>query len=733
MKKKIFLSAVMAVLTISLSAQRGWFKFQSTPAAAESVIDMSHYLDKPAGKHGYMRNVDDKLVFENGTDIKIWGVNLADGRIFVERPVAEQWAAYLAKYGVNGVRFHKFSRPGFRGENTSTNLSPSNFDKLDYFSNELKEKGIYYGWSHIYGHTPLPGDSARLIAYKEIVESGNNRLGTTIGLVHFSEDLQGLSIDLTINMLNHENPYTGTRYADDPALNFIELQNEDNIFFATSEGALMKCPTYKAIACEKFSQWLKNKYGSHEGLVKAWGVEGIDVFPENQTGEHLDKENIFPRANHAMLSSPFIYRPNMRKRLLDTALFLYELQNDFYQRYAKAIRETGYKGVLVGSCWQAGDNTAHFYNLYSDYQIGMIDRHNYFGGGVGGHNIKEGTLREKSMLEAPGSGLMSVGMQAVIDRPFSYSEWFSLSPNEWIAEAAPLVAAYGMGLQGWDASYVYACNYPHLVNGLEAPNHGVYNADAPMHMGLYPALTRMIYSGEIREGGYIGFQKVHVPGLAEGKLGFEANVTQDWDQKTFDGTIPSEALVVGKVGVEFTDDFEDTKAPDLSRFIDSTTQTIYSTSGQLAWYYGKNKYFTVNAPSTKMWVGFLPNKKVQAGTYSLRCENPFAVVSLNSLDREKNLDNTDRVLITTIGRTQNTGMQYNAARDSLINKGEPPLLMEGINITLTLPKKIVGKVHILNHNGERTGKEMAVKGNKIFLSGSRNETFYYELIISERL
>jgi hypothetical protein len=321
-------------------------------------------------------------------------------------------------------------------------------------------------------------------------------------------------------------------------------------------------------------------------------------------------------------------------------------------------------------------------------------------------------------------------MQAVVDRPFSYSEWFDLSPNEWVAEAVPLIAAYGMGLQGWDASYTYACNYPHLVNGLESPNHGVYNADAPMHIGLYPAVARMIYSNEIKEGGSIGIQKIHVPGLAEGKLGFDVNITQDWDQKSFKSTIPSEALVIGKVGVEFVDSYQETSSPNLSRFIDSTLQTIYSTSGQLTWNFGKKNYFTVNAPSTKMWVGFLSRTKVAIGNYALRCENPFAVVALNSLEKDKNLNETGRILITTMARTRNTGMQYNAKGDSLINKGTPPLMMEGVSFTLTLPQKINGTINVLNHNGERTGKQIPIKNsNKILLNGSKHQAFYYELIV----
>ncbi|MDD6209267.1 MAG: hypothetical protein PUB21_01515 [Bacteroidales bacterium] len=730
--KKIFLIPLFLFPAFLLPAQKGWFEFQEKPASDQSVIDMSDWLDKPAGKHGFMQNKDDKFVFEDGTEIKIWGVNIADNRIFVERPVARKWASYLAKYGVNGVRFHKFSRPGYRDENVSTQLSLEYLDKLDFFSNQLKDQGIYYGWSHIYGHSPQPGDSARLLSYSEIKNAGSGHLkGTTIGLVHFTEDLQDLSIDLTVNMLNHKNPYTGLRYADDPGLSFIELQNEDNIFFATTEGFLMQCPTYKALACREFSKWLKNKYGSHEGLVKAWGKEAIDAFDKNQTGEHLDKENIFPMANHVLMSSAFIYRPDIRKRLLDTALFLFEQQNKFYQRYAKAIRATGYKGALIGSCWQAGDNVAHLYNLYSDYLIGAIDRHNYYGGGAGGHNMSEGKLQNTSMLSSPGSGLMSVGMQAVVDRPFAYSEWFDLSPNEWIAESVPLIAAYGMGLQGWDASYAYACNYPHLVNGLEAPNHGVYNADAPMHMGLYPAVARMIYSNEIKEGGYLGIQKVHIPSLAEGKLGFDMNIEQDWDQKEFKGTIPPKTLVIGKVGIEFVNQFEETPAPQLSSFIDTTAQKLYSTSGQLTWSYGKNNYFTVNAPSTKMWVGFLPRKKVESGGYTLRCENPFAVVSLNSLEKGKTLSDASRILISTMGRTRNKGMEYNAAGDSLISKGEPQLMMEGVRFTLTFPQNISGKICILDHNGERTDEWIDVKGKNIRLDGGRYKAYYYELCLDK--
>jgi len=43
--------------------------------------------------------------------------------------------------------------------------------------------------------------------------------------------VQDLMIEMVVHLLEHKNPYTGKTYAHDPALSYIELQNEDDIFF----------------------------------------------------------------------------------------------------------------------------------------------------------------------------------------------------------------------------------------------------------------------------------------------------------------------------------------------------------------------------------------------------------------------------------------------------------------------------------------------------------------------
>ena len=59
-------------------------------------------------------------------------------------------------------------------------------------------------------------------------------------------------------------------------------------------------------------------------------------------------------------------------------------------------------------------------------------------------------------------------------------------------EIAPLFAFYGMGLQGWDASYHFAANGPRIGDGW--PHLGSYVSDTPHYIGQFPALAFAIYA-----------------------------------------------------------------------------------------------------------------------------------------------------------------------------------------------------------------------------------------------
>src|SRR5690606_15317203 len=103
--------------------------------------------------------------------------------------------------------------------------------------------------------------------------------------------------------------------------------------------------------------------------------------------------------------------------------------------------------------------------------------------------LKPGRFNPRSMLESPGSGLLKSGLERVEGRPFLLSEWNAIAPNQWLAEGPLLIAAYGIGLQGWAGSFSYALDH----------FGSIYSAHIPPHLGHYPLLARMIYRGDITE------------------------------------------------------------------------------------------------------------------------------------------------------------------------------------------------------------------------------------------
>jgi len=739
---KMFNIRILCFLMTSIcfgqtSETENWFPFEPSSNLSNSRIEMNSWLDAPAGKHGFLNYEKENLVFDDGTPIKFWGVNIASKNVFTNSKNAEIWAKTLSTYGVNNVRFHKFSSVGMN-DTISTNLKPKKYQNLDFFSNQLKERGIYYSWSPIYGHKPKQGDSIKMLAYHEIASANlNSHLSySTIGLVNFAEDLQDLHIELMVNMLNHKNPYTGLKYANDPALTIIELQNENDIFFSTTDKMLEKCPTYKELLNKRFKKWLLVKYKSISSFNKVWGEQAFRWGKNIRNVKwDLEKGNITPVASHGIYDYEFKKATDNGKPLpvflSDMATFLYEQQANFYKRFVKEIRNTGYKGVIVGSCWQAGSGVSHYYNLYSDYEVGIIDRHNYFGGGTG-HTLKSGKFNNEAMVKTPGFGLLNTGFQQVIDRPFSISEWMSIIPNEWNAESSPIIAAYGMGLQGWDASFSFSSQRSFFTPTLQIPSEiwpSVYNVMSPTQLSLYPALARMIYRNDVKEGKVVSTRYVTLSELSKGNVGFNEVIKQNKDVKSFKSSVPNEALAVGKVVVDFVDEFKTTKVPDLSKFWNSEKKYIKSTTGELVWDYSKNGFFTINTSGTKGAIGFTSNKKIKLSTIEIQTKTPFAVVLVSSLEKDETINTSKHILITTIARAQNTGMEFNKEKTALLKLGNAPILLEPVDTKITFKNRKITNVIALDHVGNRTKSNVDFKGEMVHFMGEKYRTMYYEVIL----
>ena len=605
---------------------RHWYAWQVEGGEGVSYTDMSGWLDVPAGRRGRVRIDGDVLKYADDTRATFWGVNLCNGRVAAEEETGRRWADYLARHGVNAVRFHKFTyaargdgREGIgRVGGPSTDYDPELLDATDRFVSQLKARGIHVGLSPIYGHRVEEGDRGRLLAYDEVA-----KLGSTAGLVNFAPDLQDLHIELVTNLLNHRNPYTGLRWADDPAVIFVELQNEDDLFWGHTKSAVDAAPTYRTLLEAQFSDWLKRKYGGHAGLVAAWGEAALD------RGETLERRNI------GVVPHPWWYGAEgfekqgeaKRRRLVDAAAFLHQTQNAWYRRFTRAIRETGYDGPIIASNWQAGDGLPHLLNLRSDALVGIVDRHAYTGGGTG-HRLRPGRFKAGAMVDRPGSGLLSAGLNRVTGRPFALSEWMACPPNEWIAEGPPLVAMYGMGLQGWDMSFAFASNYPHYTDTVEAP--WVYNADAATQLGQSPALARMLYRGDVERAERVAERRVGVGELMRGEV-------EGW-------RVEEAALAVGPVATRFVEgegvgegEGGEETGEGGNRVVSKRGEEVVSATGELRWRpatASRRGRVTIDTAGTQGVVGFAAGETVSLGDVTIEPRTAFVSLLVTSRERE---------------------------------------------------------------------------------------------------
>jgi hypothetical protein len=692
-----------------------WFAFAPSEAATPSVIGMEDWLDKPAGKRGGVRMVGDRFQFQDGTPVKFWGVNLSyGGGCAPDKAAAEFTAARYAKYGVNGVRLHKFSYPknkmGIAEIDDSTRMTSDGLDRLDYFAAQLKQRGIYFGWSHTFGFHVCPGNRSRLVAYDEIEK---NLKGNTYAFINFAEDVQDLMIEMVVNLLKHRNPHTGLTYAEEPALSFIELQNEDDIFFYTSQSAFNACPTYRKLFIERFCDWLKVRYGSQEALKTAWG----DAL---KADESLASRNIVPQTNPWFFGDDHLpgQKGGARQRLLDTAAWLHEVQNKFYTRFVKAIRDAGYQGPVCGSPWQAPSMVPHYYNLRSDYLAGYIDRHNYFGGGL-----------TDSMLAKPGSGYFSSGLQQVADRPFGQSEWIHVYPSLYSAEGPAIMAVYGMGLQGWDASYQFQSQSAKRMfsDRVGWPPWGVWEADVPTQLGQYPALARMIHRGDVKESEVISTRRVSLEELASGTFGFSDKVVQQGDIKSFGGSVPVEALAAGRVVVALSDKPQPSTFPDMDKY--RSGSAITSATRQLVWDTAGRGFFTVDSPGTKAVVGFAEGKTLALGDVKITVACPYASVFLTALDKGATLANAKSALLCAVARNCNTDFKYFTIDSGTIDNGKGPILLEPVKATIRIAGRSVKAVNVLDHDGRRTDKTLPVKDGQFTIDGAKDKALYYEVVM----
>jgi len=697
-----------------------WFPLfpDDDPHDPASITDVSKLLHAPAGKHGALGRKGAALQFADGTPVKLWGVNAA---MAATEQLQEQQARFYAKNGVNLVRQHPVEGVvGLlqTGAGGARELDAAKLATFDRWFATLKKHGIYMAWSPFYPHVITPDDGYPQELYAELPDRGGGK--SSSGVVGFMPKLQDAEWAWLEALLEHKNPHTGLRYVDDPALAIVETHNEDSVFWHAPLNDLATGASYPKHTAELkklWGQWVKARYGDDTKLKQAWGA-GM------KSGDSVSSQTM-PIYGAWEMAADGPQNAAEKQRMGDFIRFLAETQRAFFDKRESRLRALGFKGVTVTTAWKAGGAAADAANLWCDDAADAIDRHNYFGGGKGGHDIIEGKVANSTHLGLPGRGILSIGLYQVEDKPFFISEWTQKPPNQWKAEIAPLVAAYGMGLQGWDAVMHFAASRVRMGGGW--PGGRSYVTETPHYLGQFPALARAVHLGHFTEGRIVFGRRLAEDAVFKGvdalKQDFTESGYDDKEPKANPET-PVEVLAIGRVTAKIKDGQAAPQKDDWTQHWDKTKKIVKSVTGELIWDYDR-RLVTIETRKTQGVIGFAGGQTVELPDVTVKVTTKFVSLLLTPLD-DQPLGQSSHVLITALAQDRQLGAVYSADGFTLQKLGGPPLYLEPVQATLTFKGASLTSARAVDQHGVPTATEIERSDQTITIDG-RYATYYYEV------
>ena len=451
--------------------QPGWFEWVMPwgEHLKPSALNMSHLLDKPAGKHGFVRSVENQFQFEDGTRARFWGACIGYQEAMPQAKYAPAMAEWIAFNGWNCVREH-FSQYIFSADYALTTPAgdhsapdPVQLDRFDRLNAELRKRGIYYHW--------LPFAVTNM--------NFNSKDGAVRGVsagVCFDEISFRLQERFLRQMLTHRNPYTGLRYADDPAMSGIELHNEW-VFRVRAEKEYDPALWRELVGL--WAGWLRERYGDDKALRAAWKdvklgpdeslAAGTIRFPGSKQ-KKFDSRNFAERAFSGWILQRYCDRLTRFMRALGLKVPVSPSNLEVGYFYLKAMANSGFSG-------------SHSYHSHPSSWRPLV---------VGSQtrlNIRFADFRPERFLNEARTA----------DVPMSAGEVGTAAPSDYRHEAILSLAAnsclqdYDMFL--WFISFFYPQAYEDPGTRALRAAHGL-NFD-PSYVGPMPAAALMVHRQDV--------------------------------------------------------------------------------------------------------------------------------------------------------------------------------------------------------------------------------------------
>jgi hypothetical protein len=445
---------------------------------------------------------------------------------------------------------------------------------------------------------------------------------------------------------------------------------------------------------EAWIQWLRAKYPTQASLAAAWLVEG-EPSPLKM-GESLEKGSI-----RLMIFSDILKcRKRDLNRACDQLHFLYDAQQDWFQRVAVDLREAGAKTPLCGTVF----NTRA---LVRDLQIRLMAGLDLVGEFTQSHGVS-----------APPGDLSTIFLNPDPLQPVD-GDFFDAAYSR--VEGKPFVVTDDA--RGWphDTSFlhVFGNTVVGALQGWDGITHrGLTQLDSPASMrvvdgtvqqtpsvlALLPLSRNIFIRKDLDTAPILIRRLLQRPGdpLPTDSITMTESLLAR--------QMPEGAVIAGGVSA-ILDGATEINSAELTKLIQP--DRVLSATGQVEWNKAASR-LSVLTPKSLAIAGKLADSTAST-TSTLTGTQGMGILYATSLDGQP-LETSKKILVGAIGRSRNKGAQmeqstFSAPNDPLqyrlIETEEPGILMEPVTGVLELKTSLKGswKLSPLNLFGQKVGKE----------------------------
>jgi hypothetical protein len=664
-------------------------------ALTPSSVDVSFLLDAPAGKHGFIKVKDGHLATGDGQRIRFWGVNVTDwspgSRQVPTKGDAPLWAATLARYGVNSVRFQfldlQVPRGLIQSGDNTRHLDSEQLDREDYFIAELEKRGIYIDFNLLVGRPFMEGDD---------VHDAKMLFQGAKGTSFFDARLIELQKEYAQELLGHLNPYTKLKYIDDPAVAIVEINNEN----AINVGFRAPSPFYENELIAIYNRWL----AKHRTLDQISALRTLCKVASDAPVPLINR-----RGQAAQTPA---------ERFLTEAEFYNDLQRDYFDDMEKYLKQTlGSKSLVLATADHSHSGSGYPI-LLAQTSMDIIDGHTYW-------QHPEYYVRKSPMVNDPfNSMVVELSRSAIAGKPYTVSEVNEPFPNDYDGEGIPILAAYG-GLQDWDGIFWYTFE-PKID-----PAWKSYLGD-PFDISLDPVKMPELAEGALM---FLRFDVQKARGVSERSYSqeqvFDSMLLPSTDRPFFTPGLPLDLPLQKEVRISSLN------GPPTQPFSETPpANPIVSDTRELAWYTSPQHtgLVTVDTPRTQALIGFVKAQGREVSHLAANVRNTFCTILLSSIDKQP-IGASSKLLLVAGGPVQNTGQAWNSAGTDLTAHGGAPTLIEPVRGTITL-RKLQGarsvSVQAIDGAGQPLGVpvQAIASGDDWKVSLGASTTTWYEITVT---